>query len=160
MDASPLDQLFARLQQTQDQAEISQLQDQIWQLWLQSGDPSIDYLINQGNRAIERQDLRSAIDTFTQVIDLRPDYAEGWNKRATAYYLRGNLKAAIEDIQATLAREPRHFGAISGLSAIYITIGDLLKALRTSERLLALAPGDEATQAQIQELKQRLGLDG
>jgi tetratricopeptide (TPR) repeat protein len=154
-----LDQLFEQLHAAQDEAHIHALQDQIWQQWLATGNPSLDYLIKQGNRAISRQDLRSAIDYFTQVIEQAPELSEGWNKRATAYYLRGNFKAAIDDIEATLQREPRHFGALSGLAAIYITIGDLQRALATSERLQAIIPNDADTLAQIQELRLRLGID-
>ncbi len=154
-----LDDLFLHLKSAETEEEISNLQDQIWQIWLHTGDSNLDYLFSQGNKAIERHDLKSAIDFFTQIIETQPDLPEGWNKRATAYFLRGNLKAAINDIEETLKREPRHFGALSGLAAIYMTIGDLVRALKTSERLLALIPRDDSTQAQVAELRQRLGLD-
>ncbi len=160
MTPSPfsLDELFEHLRITEDPDDISLLQDQIWAIWLDSGEASLDYLIGQGSKAITRKDLSSAIELFTQAIELAPHWPEAWNKRATAYYLRGNLKAAKDDIEETLRLEPRHFGALSGLAAIYTTIGDLQNALTTAERLRQLVPGDEGVQQQVKELREQLGL--
>ena len=153
-----LEELFQQLQTTESRAETELLQADIWQVWLDTGTPKTDQWMAQGLTAMSDQEYDEAIDLFTQIIEAQPQYAEGWNKRATAYYLRGNYKAAIDDIERTLALEDRHFGALSGLVSIYRTIGDDRGALRTLERLADIMPGDEAVQQQIYRVRGELGI--
>ena len=153
-----LAELFQQLKTTESRAEAELLQADIWQVWLDTGTPESDQWMARGLTAMSEQEYDEAIDLFTQIIEAQPQYAEGWNKRATAYYLRGNYKASMDDIEQTLALEERHFGALSGLVSIYRTIGDDRGALRTLERLAALMPADEAVQQQIQQLRGELGI--
>ena len=153
-----LEELFQQLKTTESRAETELLQADIWQVWLQTGTPESDHWMAQGLTAMSEQEYDEAIDFFTQIIEAQPQYAEGWNKRATAYYLRGNYKASIDDIERTLALEERHFGALSGLVSIYRAIGDDRGALRTLERLADITPSDEAVQGQIQQLRGELGI--
>ncbi len=153
-----LDQLFQVLKTTQSSTEIELIQADIWQVWLQSGEPTTDQLMARGITAMSDEDYDASIDYFTQIIEAQPDYAEGWNKRATAYFMRGNYKASIDDIEQTLAREERHFGALSGLVSIYRTVGDDRAALRTVEKLAAIMPADEQTQKLLQQLRDKLGI--
>ena len=153
-----LEELFQQLRTTESQAEIELLQADIWQVWLDTGEPESNQWMAQGLTAMSDQEYDEAIDLFTQIIEAHPQYAEGWNKRATAYYLRGNYKASIDDIERTLALEKRHFGALSGLVSIYRTIGDDRGALRTLERLADIMPADGAVQQQIQQLRGELGI--
>lgn len=156
--APELDRLFRELKSAQSSTEIELLQADIWRVWLETGQPESDQWMAQGITAMSDQDYDEAIEHFTQIIEEQPDYAEGWNKRATAYYLRGNYKASIDDIEQTLAREARHFGALSGLVSIYRTVGDNRAALRTLEKLAAIMPTNEMVQQQIQQLRGELGI--
>ena len=153
-----LEELFQQLKTTESRAEVELLQADIWQVWLNTGEPESNRWMAQGLTAMSDQEYDEAIDLFTQIIEAQPRYAEGWNKRATAYYLRGNYKASMDDIERTLALEERHFGALSGLASIYRTIGNDRGALRTLERLADIMPADEAVQQQIQQLRGELGI--
>lgn len=151
-----LDHLFVRLQEAANPDQISDLQDQIWDQWLESGDVKINQQMRHGMEAMERDDYNEAVSTFSTVIEERPLFFEAWNKRATAYFLRGSYKQAIDDIQTTLYLEPRHFGALAGLAVIYFTIGEFRLALQMSERLLALIPNDDSTQDQVFAIRRRI----
>ena len=153
-----LEELFQQLKSTESRAEIELLQADIWQVWLDTGHPESNQWMAQGLTAMSDQEYDEAIDLFTQIIETQPHYAEGWNKRATAYYLRGNYKASIDDINHTLSLEARHFGALSGLVSIYRTIGDDRGALKTLERLAAIIPADETIQDQIQQVRAEMGI--
>ena len=155
---SELDQLFQSLKTAQSPGEIERLQADIWQVWLETGRPELDQQMAQGITAMSDQEYDEAIEHFTLIIEAQPGYAEGWNKRATAYYLRGNYKASIDDIEETLTREDRHFGALSGLVSIYRTIGDDRGALRTLEKLAKIIPADKNIQQQVQQLRGKLGI--
>ena len=153
-----LAKLFQQLKTTESRTEIEFIQADIWRVWLDTGNPKSDQWMAQGITAMSDQDYDEAIDLFSRIIKARPSYAEGWNKRATAYYLRGNYKASIDDIEQTLTLENRHFGALSGLASIYRTIGNDRGALKTLEKLAALMPADETIQQQIQQLRGELGI--
>lgn len=153
-----LEELFRQLETTESQAEMELIQASIWQIWLETGEPESAQWMAQGLNAMSEQEYDEAIDLFTRITKAQPHYAEGWNKRATAYYLRGNYKASINDIEQTLALEERHFGALSGLVSIYRTIGDDRGALKTLERLADIIPADETVQQQIQQLRGELGI--
>jgi tetratricopeptide (TPR) repeat protein len=90
------------------------------------------------------------------MIDQAPEFAEGWNKRATVYYLMGNWRASVGDIQRTLALEPRHFGALFGLGLIYEELDQPEAALRSFEATLVLNPHSESTRQMIGQLRQQL----
>lgn len=153
-----LEELFQQLKTTESRTELELLQADIWQVWLDTGEPESNRWMAQGLTAMSDQEYDEAIGFFTQIIEAHPQYAEGWNKRATAYYLRGNYKASIDDIEHTLALEKRHFGALSGLVSIYRTIGDDRGALKTLERLATIMPADESVQRQIQQVKSEMGI--
>ena len=84
----------------------------IWDIWSIVENVEAQEIFDEGNNMMDRGSLEEAITLFTQVIDLKPDFAEGWNKRATVFFLKGDLEASISDIQKTLELEPRHFGAL------------------------------------------------
>jgi tetratricopeptide (TPR) repeat protein len=135
-DDPRLDDLFARLKATDDPAEVQQLNDQIWFIWLDSGREEIDALMLEGRRFVERGVLHSALGNFGFIIKLDPDYAEAWHRRASVHYRMGNFTSSIEDIERTLALEPRHFGALAGLGLIYLELGQERAALDALERAL------------------------
>ena len=151
-----LDDLFARLQLAAAPTEIEALQSGIWQRWLASGDAATDKELEAGMRAMQADDLALAIRQFTKIILLNPNFAEAWNKRATARYLRGEYRASLADIAETLRREPRHFGALWGRTSILRELGDYRQALRTLTTLSAICPNLPGLREQQLSLQERL----
>jgi tetratricopeptide (TPR) repeat protein len=150
-----LDQMFEALKVAPDDASARAVEAQIWQVWMQAGSPAVQLLMRRGLRHLETRSLPDAVEDFDSVIALAPEMAEGWNKRATAYYLMGEYQNAVKDIQETLAREPRHFGALAGLSHIQEALGDHTGALRAYERALAIHPRMAGSEARLKELRRR-----
>lgn len=151
-----LDDLFAELRQVETPEEARPIEDAIWELWLESGDIEIDSLMLFGISAIEIGDLPAALATFDELIKAAPEYSEAWNKRATVHYLMGNLEASVADIAQTLILEPRHFGALSGLGLIYVSIGKDKAALKAFEQAQAIAPHLEGLDTLIAKVRLRL----
>ena len=135
-----LDLLFATLQKTQRPAEVRVAQDMIWAIWTESDDDSVQSLMSEGLAAMSENRLKVALGLFDRIVVQAPDFAEGWNKRATVHFLLGNLLQSITDVEKTLALEPRHFGALSGLGQIYLLLGDESGALNAFEQALAMHP--------------------
>ena len=106
--------------------------------------------------AMGDQRWEDAIAIFGQITERAPGFAEGWNKRATAYYLNEDYVASVEDIRRTLALEPRHFGAISGMGLIFLSRGDQAGALAAFEAVVAIHPNSPGARARIEELRKRL----
>ena len=155
-----LDDLFARLRAATAPTEIEALQSGIWQVWLSTGDQALDKTLEAGMRAMSAGDHTLALAEFDQLVAAAPDYAEGWNKRATAYYLRGEYRASLLDIAETLRREPRHFGALSGQASILRQLGESRRALRVLGRLAELCPHLPGLAEQRRELREQLEDNG
>lgn len=148
--------LFDRLAVTDDAREGALIQSVIWSIWLQSGDPRIDELMARGTEAMEGRDLAAAEAAFTEIVEKKPGFAEGWNKRATVRYLARDYRGSIADIDKTLALEPRHFGALSGLGLVYLALGRDEDALEAFKRARALAPHLPGADDQLRELEDRV----
>ena len=116
----------------------------LWEMWCASGVPDVDRLLRRGAEAVERRDLLAAEVLFTDVIRRAPDFAEGWNKRATVRYLAENYAAAVADCEETLARKPHHFGALSGQGLCHMALGQHRQAADLFRRTLAVHPHLEA----------------
>jgi tetratricopeptide (TPR) repeat protein len=151
-----LDGLFERLHITPDPAEAWEIEQQIWQIWLESDDATVNRLMRQGIAAMSLRQLEFALDRFDRMVEHAPAFAEGWNKRATVRYLMGDLEASVVDIERTLGLEPRHFGALSGLGLIYDAIDQPRAALRSFEAALRLNPHLEGTRDRVEELRRAL----
>lgn len=156
--SNELNTLFARLQIARDAQEVKQVQTQIWQIWMHSGIEDIDKMMEKGNALLIANNYEEAIQVFTKITRKVPAYAEGWNKRATAYYLKGDFTASLMDIERTLALENRHFGAFSGLASVYLAMGEYKAALKALEKVLEICPNQPGLQEQVRELYQRLGI--
>ena len=124
----------------EDPAAAARAAAALWEIWCASGDPEVDRLLRRGVEAMERGDLLAAEALFTDIIRRAPDFAEGWNKRATARYLDGNHAAAIADCEETLARRPHHFGALSGQGLCHMALGQPREAADLFRRTLAVYP--------------------
>ncbi len=151
-----LDQLFALLVEAPDVEPARAVEQRIWSLWLESDDRAVTLLMRQGMAAMARDDLGAALRAFDQVVKIAPDYAEGWNKRATVHYLRGDFGASLADIRKTLALEPRHFGALSGRGLVYVALGDEVRALEAFEAALEIHPNLYAAKRNAEILRKRL----
>lgn len=112
----------------------------LWQIWSRSGDAVVDVKLQEGVQALKREAWTEAITIFTQVIEQAPEFAEGYNKRATAYYLAGEYTLSIADCEATVARNPYHFGALSGEGLCYLALGRLKKARKLFRKALGVNP--------------------
>ena len=134
-----LDGLFAQLAQ-ENNPDWERVQNDIWLLWSRSGSPSMDLLLLRAGRAMESGEHELALRFLDDLVRLAPDFAEGWNKRATVYFLLEEYGASVADIQRTLALEPRHFGALSGLGMILERVGDKQGAMRAYRRGLEIHP--------------------
>lgn len=138
-DTAKLDDLFARLQSA-GEGESGRIEREIWIEWSKSGSPALDLLLQRGRDALELGDTRAAIEHFTAIIDHDPSFAEGWNARATAFYNAGEFGPSMYDIAQTLALNPRHFGALSGLAMIFEGTEQPEKALQAYKAALAIHP--------------------
>ena len=112
----------------------------LWQIWSRSGDAAIDRLYVAGIHQMEEGELSDAIATFTQIIERKPDFAEAWNKRATLYFLVGELRKSLADCDEVMKRNPYHFGALAGYSQIYIRLEYYERALEYARRALDVNP--------------------
>ncbi|MBB5515406.1 tetratricopeptide (TPR) repeat protein [Rubricella aquisinus] len=121
-EPSELEQLYAQLADPETTDPI-RLVNRIGRLWSNSGSEAMDLLLERGTEAIQDEDYILAIEHLTALTDHAPDFAEGWNARATAYYLNGDLGLSIADIERALALNPQHFGALAGLGLIYEELG-------------------------------------
>lgn len=123
-----------------DRAVCAAAAEALWSLWMRSGDPETDAHLREGTRRMEAGDHAGAITCFSRVIARTPDFAEGYNKRATARYLRGAYAQSIHDCQETLRRNPVHFGALSGAGLCFMALGWSSRARRYFQAALALYP--------------------
>jgi tetratricopeptide (TPR) repeat protein len=124
-----------------DDAVLTALAERaLWEIWCRSGLPEVDALLHEGMAAMERENYDSAVALFTTVIGMAPDFPEGYNKRATAYYLAGQFRLAIADCEVARRLNPHHFGATSGQGLCHAALGEFDKAEACFRRALAIHP--------------------
>ena len=135
-----LDFLFGALKAAPDEASAKHVEARIWALWMATPSDTAALLMTRAKVALEARQLDVALKLLDAVVALRPDYIEGWNRRATIYYLQDDYGHALQDIRQVLAREPRHFGALAGLGMIMRDLGDDRRALDAFRKALAINP--------------------
>ncbi|MAN60416.1 MAG: hypothetical protein CMI60_00585 [Parvibaculum sp.] len=135
-----LDRLFSQLAQSKTPEDAKVVEDLIWDVWNRSGSISVDLLMDRALQALAAGNYEDSLTFLDEVVDLAPGYSEGWNKRATVHFLRDDYASALGDLEATLALEPRHFGAIAGLALVLEDLGDKEGALDAYRRVLAVYP--------------------
>ncbi|TDL91256.1 tetratricopeptide repeat protein [Meridianimarinicoccus aquatilis] len=140
-----------------DLTNWEEVEQSIWQRWSESGSPTADLLLERGRKAMESEDWPLAIDHLTALIDHVPDFAEGYNARATAYYQADLLGPAMNDIEATLALNPDHFGALMGLGLILEKVGLDEGALSAYRAVAAIHPHRPNLKDAIERLERNLG---
>jgi tetratricopeptide (TPR) repeat protein len=136
-----------------DEDVRAQAERSIWRIWSRSGSAEVDALFEAGVAQMASGELTDAIATFTRVIERAPDFAEGWNKRATAYFLAGDLRRSLADCDEVIRRNPDHFGALSGYALIYVHLEYYERALDYSRRALRVNPNLDGVRANIQALE-------
>ncbi|MEL6913393.1 MAG: tetratricopeptide repeat protein [Pseudomonadota bacterium] len=147
-----LDPLFERLQNV-DPADYAPLEQKIWQEWSKSGSPAMDLLLDRGEAAIAAENYAEAIEHLTALTDHAPNFAQGFHARATAYYNVGKFGPALADLERTLALEPRHFGAMTGLAVILEDLDMPAEALEIYYAVRAIHPHRENLSATIERLE-------
>ena len=128
----------------------------VWQIWSRSGDPEIDRLFALGIEQMRRSALRDALGTFDDIIQQKPSFAEGWNKRATILFLLGENQRSLQDCDQVLERNPRHFGALSGAGQIHLRLGNLRRALALFQRAVDVNPNLDGLRRLIPLIEERL----
>lgn len=140
-DADKLVAQLANADADDDDDLREQVTNAMWQIWSRSGDPEIDSLYRHGVDQMQASQLSDAVVTFSEVIRRKPAFAEGWNKRATVYFMMGKVDLSLKDCAEALKLNRNHFGALSGAAQIYVNLGRLERALEFYERALTVHPG-------------------
>ena len=135
-----LNNLFKKLNETENQDEIRDLISDIWNIWYEVDDPKVIEYFEKGIQAMNLRNYPLAIRFFNNLIEEDPNFAEGWNKRATVHFMMGNFDQSMQDIIKTLELEPRHFGALDGMGLIFIHQGQFQQALDVYDKMLEIFP--------------------
>jgi tetratricopeptide (TPR) repeat protein len=151
-----LDRLFEALKVAPDDDSAKYVENRIWAIWFGSPSDTANLLMGRVKTAVDGKDLDLAIKLLDAVIDIRPDFVEAWNRRATVYYTKKDFGRALADIHEVLAREPRHFGALSGLGIILQELGDDKRALEVFRRALAVHPRLERIPDLVKKLSDKI----
>ncbi len=135
-----LNNLFKKLNETENQDEIRDLISDIWNIWYEIDDPKVIEYFEKGIQAMNLRNYPLAIRFFNNLIEEDPNFAEGWNKRATVHFMMGNFDQSMQDIIKTLELEPRHFGALDGMGLIFIHQGQFQQAIDVYDKMLEIFP--------------------
>ncbi len=151
--------LFAMLQAAPSPAVAAPIERGIWLRWTRSDDPAATALMEAAGAAMATEDFDAALAALDRLVALAPDYAEGWNRRATVYYLIGRPQASLADIERVLALEPRHFGALSGRGLCLLSLERADEAAAAFAAALAVNPQMAGVKANLEALRRSLGKD-
>ena len=151
-----LDFLFGALKAAPDEASAKHVEARIWAIWLHTSSDTVVLLMTRAKAAMDTQNPDVALKLLDAVVKLRPDYVEGWNRRATLYYLRNDYAHSLADIEQVLAREPRHFGALAGLGMIMEDLGDDKRALEAFRKALAINPHIDKVPELVKTLSEKV----
>ena len=126
----------------------------VWRVWSRSGDAEVDRVLAAGVEHMEAGRYAQAIESFSRVIESKPSFAEGWNKRATAWFLAGDMRKSLADCDEVMKRNPQHFGALSGYGQIYINLKDYEKAVEYFRRAMEVNPNITGLDTIIRRLEE------
>ena len=135
-----LNNLFKKLNKTENQQEISDIIKDIWDIWYEVDDPKVIDYFEKGIQAMRIRNYPLAVRFFNNLIEEDPNFAEAWNKRATVYFMMGDFDKSMQDIIKTLELEPRHFGALDGMGLIFIHQGQYQQAIDVYDKMLEIFP--------------------
>ncbi len=148
-----LNNLFKKLNETENQDEIRDLISDIWNIWYEVDDPKVIEYFEKGIQAMNIRNYPLAIKFFNNLIEEDPNFAEGWNKRATVHFMMGNFDESMQDIIKTLELEPRHFGALDGMGLIFIHQGQFQQAIDVYDKMLEIFPFSVKTMDKKERIK-------
>jgi tetratricopeptide (TPR) repeat protein len=151
-----LDFLFGALKAAPDDATAKAIEERIWTVWAASRSDTTNLLMTRVKTAVDAKDLDLAVKLLDSIVKIKPDYVEGWNRRATIFYMRKDYGRALNDIREVLKREPRHFGALAGFGLILQDIGDDRQALEVYRRALAVYPRMERIPDLVKTLQEKV----
>jgi tetratricopeptide (TPR) repeat protein len=155
-DDKRLETLFDQLRSASNDDDAEPVEEEIWSIWLENPRHDVEVLMQLGIANLFRSRYDVALIAFNRVVELAPDYAEGWNKRANAQFLLGDYTAAVTDIQHVLSLEPRHFAALAGLGLVYLATDDLEAALRAFQGALTINPHLPVVRDEVSKLRQQI----
>jgi tetratricopeptide (TPR) repeat protein len=139
-----------------DETVRNTAEQSIWKIWARSGDPNVDRLYARGIREMNEGSFTRAISTFSEIIKLKPEFAEGWNKRATLYYMTEQYDKSLEDCDEVMKRNPYHFGALSGYGHIHVEFRLLDQAIEYFQRALKINPNMGSIARLIERLERQI----
>lgn len=151
-----LDFLFGALKAAPDDASAKAVEDRIWAVWTSAGNETTNLLMSRAKKAADDKDYDLAIRMLSSIIEIKPDFMEAWNRRATVYFLKKDYVNAMADIAKVLEREPRHFGALSGLGLIMQEVGDEKHALDAYRKAVEIYPRLKGMDEKIKTLKEKV----
>jgi tetratricopeptide (TPR) repeat protein len=151
-----LDFLFGALKAAPDEASAKHVEGRIWALWSQTSSDTTVLLMSRAKTALDAKQVDIAIELLSAVVKLKPDYVEGWNRRATLYYLQNDYTHSLQDIEQVLVREPRHFGALAGLGMIMQELGDDKRALDAFRKALEVNPHLDKVPEMVKTLTEKV----
>jgi tetratricopeptide (TPR) repeat protein len=137
---SDLEFLLGAIKVAPDETSAKAIEDRIWALWQASGSDTVDVLMARVKQASDAGNFDLALRLLDAIIEIRPQYVEAWNRRATIFFLKKDFSDSLADIEHVLAKEPRHFGALAGLGTILEEVGDDKHALEAYRKALAVHP--------------------
>ena len=140
-----------------DEDVRSRAEESLWKIWARSGDEKVDTLYRQGIRQMGEGLAQDAVATFSRIIEMKPGFAEAWNKRATLYFLMGEHRKSLADCDEVMKRNPHHFGALAGYFQIYLQLDDFERALDYGRRALAVNPNMDGVRTGVEALERMLG---
>jgi len=148
-----LDDLFAKLPENAESPTGQRIERELLRRFTRSGSPTADLLLGWAMDAMEKKDYPQALDLLDQIVILKPDFAEAWNRRATVYFLLDDFSASLSDLRQALTIEPRHFGALAGLGIIMQQLGRDTEAEAAYRRALAIDPFLEKVKESLERLE-------
>ncbi len=149
-----LDKLFNELKKNVSSSSLS-IAQQIWTLWsTHPTDQKLTLILDEGSRLVQDQKLNKAIEVFTEVIELDPNWAEAWNKRATVLYMIGEYQESQNDIDKVLNLERRHFGALAGQGLVNIKLKNYEKAIESYEKAQEIYPAMHSPKIMIKQIQE------
>jgi tetratricopeptide (TPR) repeat protein len=155
-----LDTLFSELKRERNEKAAERIAGRIWENWSHSGSASVDLMMMWSKTAMDSLKFDVALDFLDQVVTLSPEFAEGWNRRATVHFMMQNYGKAMADISQTLVLEPRHFGALSGMGQIMKNTGNKQLALQAWQQVLEIYPMMRSAQTEVATLSEDLSGEG
>jgi tetratricopeptide (TPR) repeat protein len=155
-EKAQLERLFEALKLAPDEESAKYFENRIWAIWLNSPSDTANLLMGRVKTAIDAKEYDLAIKLLNAIIELKPDFTEAWNRRASVYFTKKDFGRSVADIHEVLAREPRHFGALSGLGIILQELGDEKGALEAFRRALAIHPHLERIPELVKQLTEKL----